>query len=77
MRQATEGRPATLLAVITRNTSRPQPYLGYSDICILTAEHAKAGFIVGSVASGYTMRTLGMSVAGYVQDLLQRLCGIA
>ena len=23
------------------------PYLGYSDICILTAEHAKAGCIVG------------------------------
>ena len=53
------------------------PYLGYPDICILTAEHAKAGCIVGSVAGGYTMRMLGMSMAGYVQDLLQRLCGIA
>ena len=52
-------------------------YLGYLDICILTAEHAKAGCIVGNVAGGYTMRTLVMSVAGYVQDLLQRLCGIA
>ena len=47
------------------------PYLGYSDICILTAEHAKAGCFVGNVASGYTMHTLGMSMAGYVQDLLQ------
>ena len=54
-----------------------KPYLGYSDICILTAEHAKAGCIVGSVAGGYTMRTLGMNVAGYVQYLLQRLCGFA
>ena len=51
--------------------------MGYSDIRILSVEHAKAGCIVGSVAGGYTMRTLGMSVAGYVQDLLQRLCGIA
>ena len=27
-----------------------------------------------SVSGGYTMCTLGMSVVGYVQDLLQRLC---
>ena len=47
-------------------------------VFIPTAEKAKAGCSAGSVASGHTVRVSGMGVAGlYVQDLRQRLNGVA
>ena len=46
------------------------PYLGYSDIYILKAEYAKAGCIVGSVASGYAGYERGGLCARFASTIM-------